>query len=270
MDERDIPVPSEIAGGEIIRTLVGSTLHGTGLAGHEDTDLMGVCIEPWKSVLGMERFEQWVWRSAPEGVRSGPQDIDITVYGLKKYLRLACKGNPSILLLLFVPREFQRVRTDMGDQLQSLAPYIISKQVLDPYFGYLQAQKQRLTGERGGKHINRPELVERFGFDTKYAMHALRLAYQGQELLRAGKITLPIPDEPGDILRAVRAGEVPYNDVLDLLDHGQEGLLKAADESTLPNGPDMQRVNEFVRDITLDHYRLTEQWWTYEDEYNDY
>jgi uncharacterized protein len=34
-----------------------------------------------------------------------------------------------------------------------------------------------MTGARGGGP-NRPELVARFGYDVKYASHALRLAYQ--------------------------------------------------------------------------------------------
>ena len=50
-----------------------------------------------------------------------------------------------------------------------------------------------MTGEPGA-HTNRPELVAVHGYDTKYAMHALRLGLQGVELLTTGRITLPVPD----------------------------------------------------------------------------
>lgn len=66
--------------GEILRVVVGSTLHGaTAPDAGGDLDLMGVCIEPWQAVYGLDRFEQHQWRSQSEGVRSGPDDIDLTV-----------------------------------------------------------------------------------------------------------------------------------------------------------------------------------------------
>lgn len=103
---------------------------------------------------------------------------------LRKWMRLALKGNPTILLLLFTPDD-QLVHCDsLGRELRNLAPQIISRRVQGPYLGYLQAQKERLTGERGQKRIHRPELEEMYGFDTKYAMHMLRLGFQGVELLK--------------------------------------------------------------------------------------
>lgn len=252
-----IPMPDSIASGEIIRVLVGSTLYGTGLEGHEDTDYMGVCIEPWESVLGLGRFEQWIWRTQPEGVRSGFGDIDITVYGLRKYLSLAVKGNPSILLVLFVPPEYVTVHTEMGQALQDLAPAILSKRVAAPYLGYLQSQRERLENVRGGRHTNRPELVEMFGYDTKYAMHALRLGLQGEELLRTGRIIVPI-QEHGDLLRAVRNGELPYDDVMKLINEAEENLRRADFACTLPDQPDVEKIQRFMRDARLTHYATTD------------
>jgi hypothetical protein len=55
-------------------------------------------------------------------------------------------------------------------------------------------QRQRLVGERGQRDVNRVELIERFGYDTKYAMHMLRLGHQGVEFLESGRLTLPIRD----------------------------------------------------------------------------
>jgi uncharacterized protein len=43
-----------------------------------------------------------------------------------------------------------------------------------------------MTGGAGA-HTNRPELVAVHGYDTKYAMHALRLGLQGIELLTTGR-----------------------------------------------------------------------------------
>lgn len=254
MDE--VPVPPRVAQGEIIRALVGSTLYGTGLPGVEDTDYMGVCIEPWESVYGLKKFDQWTWRSQPEGVRSGYGDVDITIYGLRKFMSLATKGNPSILLLLFVPAEQQPRRTWLGASLQTMAPRIVSKKVTGPYLGYAQAQLDRLTGKRGGKHTNRPELIEQFGYDTKYAMHALRLALQGQEILRTGRIEVPIPNPAGSLLRAIRRGEVSYPDAVQHIEFAIENLKRAADKSTLRDEPDYDRIHEWMRAARREQYQL--------------
>lgn len=244
-------MPPRVAQGEILRALVGSTLHGTGRPDQEDTDYMGVCVEPWQAVLGLEHFEQWIWRSQPEGVRSGYGDIDITVYGLRKFLSLAVKGNPTILTALFVPEEYLAVVTDLGRELQALAPSIVSKQAAMPFAGYLKAQRERLEGVRGGRHTNRPELIGEHGYDTKYAMHALRLAFQGQELLATGRITLPVPNPWGDQLRSIRRGEVPYELYLAILKIEEERLFQAAEASPLPDLPDRDRVNSFAAKARL-------------------
>lgn len=57
---------------------------------------------------------------------------------------------------------------------------------------------------RGTVYVQRPELVERFGYDTKFAMHAVRLGLQGVEYVETGKITLPSPD--AQLLQAIRSG----------------------------------------------------------------
>jgi hypothetical protein len=233
---------------EIIRAEVGSTLHGTGRPGQEDTDYMGVCIEPWQSLLGLERFEQWIWRSQPEGVRSGPGDIDLTVYGLKKYLRLALSGNPTVLLLLFVPEEKLPIQTELGRALQALAPKVISQRVAASFLGYSLSQRRRL--EEGG-HRNRPEMVATHGYDTKYAMHATRIAHQGIEILTTGRITLPIPDDPGDLLRAIRRGDLTEPEMLAELDQAQAGLERAAETTTLPEHPDVPAVERFLWDARM-------------------
>jgi uncharacterized protein len=58
-------------GNEILRTQVGSGLHGVTIAGTDDRDEMGVCIEPPDCVIGLNQFVQYIFRTQPEGRRSG-------------------------------------------------------------------------------------------------------------------------------------------------------------------------------------------------------
>ena len=84
--------------GTILRGLVGSTVHGLANPGTDDRDEMGVCVEPPEYVIGLRRFEHFVSRTQPEGSPSGPGDLDLTIYGLRKFCRLALKGSPTVLV----------------------------------------------------------------------------------------------------------------------------------------------------------------------------
>lgn len=238
---------SEIAlNNEILRVEVGSTLHGTGIPGQEDRDEMGICIPPPEYVIGLRQFDHYTYRTAGEGNRSGPDDLDLTIYSLRKYTTLAQQGNPSLLLTLFVPRSKIIMDTKQGRELMQNAHLFHSRRAAARYLGYMQSQQNGLTGERKTGVPKRPELVEQFGFDTKYAMHAIRLGFQGIEFLETGRITLPMEGESGDICRNIRHGRVPLPDVLELA-HELEAKLKILqDDRNIPEEPNYEAINEFL------------------------
>ena len=72
----------------------GSELHGAKVHGTDDLDIYGVYIEPPDRVLGLESMPHFVWSTAGADRRNGPNDVDVTLYSLKKWAGLACKGNP--------------------------------------------------------------------------------------------------------------------------------------------------------------------------------
>jgi hypothetical protein len=232
--------------GCIIRGLVGSTIHGLMLEGQDDRDEMAVAIEPPEAALGLVGFEHWVYRTRPEGVRSGPGDLDLTTYSLRKYARLAAAGNPTILLLLFIPREHLVVETPLGAQLQRLAPAFASRRAVVKFLGYMNNQRERLGGSRGQMRVNRPELIAAHGWDVKYGMHALRLAYQGLEYARTGRLTLPMPEPARTRVFAVRRGEVPRQEVLDEIASLEQETRQALEQSSLPGRPDSAAITRFL------------------------
>ncbi|MFV2197978.1 DNA polymerase beta superfamily protein, partial [Nocardiopsis sp. LOL_012] len=72
--------------GTVLRCRVGSSVHGLALDGQGDRDEMGICVEPPEYVIGLRAFEQYVFRTRPDHVRSGPGDLDLTVYSLGKWV----------------------------------------------------------------------------------------------------------------------------------------------------------------------------------------
>ena len=230
----------------IIRTEVGSTAHGTGLPGGEDYDEMGLMIEPWESAIGLhEHPDTIVYRSGrSEGERSQPGDYDLVVYTVRKFARLAASGNPSVLMLLFGPLRYS---TPLGDQLRALAPAFWSDRARTRFLGYSRAQRERLLGVRGGAHTNRPELVGNHGYDTKYAMHMLRLGFQGIEYAETGAMTLPIPAPHGQYLRDVRLGKYSLDEVLAVADDNEAALASVA--SSAPAEADYHAIDSWLLDV---------------------
>lgn len=207
---------------EILRGVVGSTAYGLAIEGSDDRDEMGIFVEPPERVCGMTPLDHVIQRDAKEGERSRPGDLDLTLYSLRKFARLATKGSPSVLALLWLPSYI--TKSPLGDELIDLRSSFVSKSAGEAFLGYLRSQRMKLTGERT-KRVSRPELVAQFGYDTKFAMHALRLGHQGCEFMRDGHLTIPLESRWRETLRQVRLGKLSLEQVLDLIDGAEAALV---------------------------------------------
>jgi len=202
------------------------------------------------------RSTTYVERTQPEGARSGPGDLDLVAYSLRKWVRLALSGNPTVLLLLFSPPESLLVCTERGAALRALAPAIVSRKAGPRFLGYMRAQTDRLIGTRGQRNVNRPELIEAHGFDTKYAMHVARLGLQGIELLSTGRLMLPMAEPDRSRVMAIRRGDVPLGEALPEIDAIELRLHEAVENSPLRTEPDYERVDAFL----IESYRESGGW----------
>jgi uncharacterized protein len=233
--------------GTLLLCVVGSTVHGLAVKdGVEDLDVMGLCCEPPRRVIGLEPFEQWVGRTKGMGQRSEAGDVDAVVYSLRKWTRLALHGNPTVLLPLFVPPDHVLIETPLGSELRAMAEAFASRRAGHRFLGYATAQRERLEGTRGQLRVHRPELVALYGFDTKFAGHLLRLVHQGIEYLSTGRLVLPIPDPLGAHLRDVRTGKVALSDVIAEAAEAEARLTALLTTSPLPEHPDVDRVEAFL------------------------
>jgi uncharacterized protein len=257
--------------GLILRVQVGSGVHGTSITGQDDRDEMGLCLEPPQFVTGLARvpdgtrgpgssvrFEQYERHTAwdrPGGLanRSRAGDLDVIIYSARKWARLALAGNPTVLLVLFVPDAEVVFRDQAGAELAANAHRFVSRLAAGRYLGYLRAQKAAMTGQAGA-HTNRPELVAVHGYDTKYAMHALRLGLQGIELLSTGRITLPVPEPHRACLRSIRRGERSLAEVLATITDAETRLAGLRDSAAVPEQPDRRWVDDWLHRSYLDFW----------------
>lgn len=235
----------------ILRTQVGSGVHGTAIAGTDDRDEMGICVEPPEYVIGLKPFEQYIFRSATERTGdpnepSTADDLDLVVYSLRKWLRLALAGNPTVLIPLFVPDSEVVNTSPLGAWLRANPDLIVSRLAGERFIGYLRSQRTRMLEGKVTGRVSRPALIERFGFDTKYAGHMVRLGVQGVELLETGRITLPMPEPWLSWIRELRQGQRTQAEAIDAAAELEAQLLRLLDHSDLPTVPQWERANSFL------------------------
>lgn len=257
----------------ILRTEVGSGLHGLAIEGTDDHDEMGVFIEPREYVTGIAAWSyvhnrkmhsdghglpHYTFRTKPNGERSGPGDTDLSMYSLRKYTRLAAKGNPTVLLPLWAPSQSVYECDDLGARLRSSKTLFLSLHAVHRFLAYMEAQRERMMGGgRQGKVPNRPELVERYGFDTKYASHALRLSIQGLHLARDHQIILPMRESDRELCLSVKRGEIERDRVNDLIvtNASRTQALLDRDRVGLPAEPDYAYIDALLDLLHVTHWQ---------------
>ncbi len=110
----------------------------------------------------------------------------------------------------------------------------------------MEAQRQRLLGERGQKKVHRPELEAKHGYDTKYAMHMLRLGFQGVELMQTGRLVLPMVEGTREFLMDVRYGRIELDAVLTMAGNLERSLKDLINTSPIPAEPNEEAVQDWM------------------------
>jgi len=228
-------------------------MHGAKVEGAEDTDWYGLFIEPPEKALGLDSMQHFV-ATTGDGTGNVPSDVDVTFYSLRKWAQLAAKGNPTILGFLFVKKAYScpywLIFKEKAKHL------LVAKSQLSAFIGYGEGQRKRLIGEAGQKNVKRTALESEFGYDTKYAMHALRLCQEGIEFARTGHITYPRPNAAE--LIDVRLGKYSLDDINKWIAEEIEALKQAQDASPLPPTIDRDKVSELLAKTYLEYYEHME------------
>jgi predicted nucleotidyltransferase len=226
----------------------GSELHGAKVGKTDDTDLYGVYVESPEQALGLDPREHFVWSTAGDERRNGPEDVDLTLYSLRKWAGMAAKGNATALHFLFA--EPQEVALESWKKIQANTELFLSRNSAKQFLGFADDQFKRLTGEKGsGKKGQRPEYIGKYGYDTKAAMHGLRLLYECLELMTNKRITLPRPEK--DLLIDIRKGEWALEQVLAKAQRVTKEVEEAVATSPLPEMVDHGAISQLVAHVHL-------------------
>lgn len=218
----------------------GSHSYGTAVA-TSDMDLRGVAIPPPEYFLGFfHNFEQARWVNQ-----------DTVIYDIRKFIKLAMDCNPSILELLFTsPEDWILIHPLMKTIIDQREKFL-STRVKFTFSGYAVSQINKLKASmvRPPERVNpvRAELIQKFGYDTKDAMHVVRLLRMGKEILKGEGVQVRRSD--AEELIAIRNGAWSLSDLLGYAEAMEAELNDLYAKSPLPSAPDKIALDALCRDI---------------------
>jgi hypothetical protein len=125
---------------------------------------------------------------------------------------------------------------------QGLPVKVIYEKVKEEYDGY-------------GWRVH-TDTFERLGYDVKFGAHAVRLFYEGIQLLTKRGLEFPITGQAYDDIMSIRRGEVGIDDFYKICEWYEEENRKALAQCSLPNEPDWKWANQYLVD-TLENYIVT-------------
>jgi uncharacterized protein len=153
------------------------------------------------------------------------------------------------LHFLFAPAVF--VAPAWTNMVEDPEPFL-AKTHAAQFLGFASAQMRRLFNQEGQKNVHREALEERFGYDTKYAMHVVRLFGEAKEFLESGRITLPRPER--EMLIDIRKGKWAMSDFLAYAKQLEAEALAAQATSPLPDQVDRNKISALVSRAYREHW----------------
>lgn len=126
----------------IYRVKHGSHAYGLNIES-SDVDEKGVCIEPIEYHFGfLHNFEQ------QELLVSKGHEKDVTIYSLKKFVKLASDCNPNIIEILFVDDCDVLFCDEFGEMLRNERQSFLSRKARHTFSGYAISQLKRIKSHR--------------------------------------------------------------------------------------------------------------------------
>jgi hypothetical protein len=239
--------------------------------------ICGVCVAPLALRLSLfDAFEQYegplpeeltdmVARSVaahPSASRAPATKTECVVFDIAKFMRLCAAANPNALEILFADEPDLVYVAPAFERLRRERYRFLTLEVKDTFLRYALSQLRRIGSHRARllassgaeparsrRNPARAELERRFGYDTKHAMHLVRLLRMGLEALERGELVVRRSDA-GE-LRAIRDGELSFERLLELASELEQAMLRASEATALPAAVDRAWVDEIARSFML-------------------
>ena len=163
--------------------------------------------------------------------------FDITYYSLPTYLKLLAENNPNILetvasdMVIFCDEWFQILI------LENKAELLNKKLIRDKFIGYAKSQLSKLEKKR--LNSKRLSVVEEFGYDTKYAMHTVRLLLYAIDLLKIQNIRF---DDYSQYLLDIKLGKFDLEYIRNSVEVEIKNIDERYDKTFLVENPNASKM----------------------------
>ena len=200
-----------------------------------DYDYYGVFTRPLSDILSIRAG------TGRDSYQHQTEEQDFTFHELGKFLKLALKGNPTILDTLYSP--YVTYADGIGRWLHEHRYRLLSKRVLRSYVGYAGNQLDRY--DRGVR------LHSATGKATaKYLSHAIRLLWGGLHLAQYGDFTVRLPKAVIEQIQLIRLQQPTsvIGQMQDMLDKLKQAIPTAA----IRDAPDEKYFDDFLYRVRMD------------------
>jgi predicted nucleotidyltransferase len=244
-------------------TMMGSVAYGVS-SDTSDVDVYAWCIPPKDEifphlrgeVVGFgtqkRRFTQYQEHHLrdPDALGGTGREYDLTCYNVVDYFQLLMKNNPNLIDSLFTPDTCVLHVTRLGQMVRERRTMFLHKGSWHTFKGYAYQQVAKMA-RKERESSKRREMIERYGFDLKYAYHLVRLLNEAEQILVEGDLDLMRNREQ---LKSIRRGEWTEQQVRDYFTRKERELETLYHESKLPWSPDEAGIKQLLLDCLEEHY----------------
>jgi len=235
-------------------TLMGSIAYGVS-SDSSDSDVYGFTIPRKDQIFPhlsgeipgfgkqINRFSQWSEHHIID--RDTQKEYDFTVYSIITYFQLLMDNNPNMVDSLFTPDNCVIHSTQIGNLVRDNRKIFLHKGCWPKFKGYSYSQLHKMSIKNPEPGSKRYADIMKNGYDTKFAYHVCRLLDEVKQILTLHDLDLQRSREQ---MKAIRRGEWTEPDIRDYFSREEKNLEKIYAESTLPWGPDEDKIKQLLLD----------------------
>lgn len=246
-----------------VQYLVMTGSHSYGVETKDsDFDYYGMCIAPrdhhfpaeYGLISGFDEIPEFeTWHQHRIAYEKG---IDLTLSNITHYFKLLRKNNPNIIDSLFAPQSCVVTATQLANMIRDNRKIFLHKGLWKMFKGYAYSQKSEMINRQ--PQGARKEMVDKWGFDLKFAMNLVRLLSECEQLLIEGDLDLQESGRKAH-LKSIRNGEVPLKDILHYFDTKEKQLEELYNKTKLPDEPDDVKIRALLINCLEHHYGRIEK-----------
>lgn len=156
------------------------------------------------------------------------------------------------------------IQESLKTQLDTFKYLGDKKFIKDEYFDIVEREVRYYNALREYERYNewklsrnkkRAVLEEKIGYDSKHAMHLLRLMSMGYEILTTGKVNVDRTDIDAEFLKEVRFGNYKFEEIEGLSNKISSKIHDAYESSTLQESPNRDKIEDLCVEIVEDYLK---------------